>query len=62
MQASPPFDSISLRTLLVNMPPGGSTGWTPGDWTAITAEVNEYGGALPPELLTAGETGLWLQR
>ena len=33
-----------------------------GDWTAITAEVNEYGGALLPELLTAGETGLWLQR
>ena len=28
-----------------------------GDWTAITAEVNEYGGALLPELLTAGETG-----
>ena len=27
-----------------------------GDWTAITAEVNEYGGALLPELLTAGET------
>ena len=27
-----------------------------GDWAAITAEVNEYGGALLPELLTAGET------
>ena len=27
-----------------------------GDWTAITAEVNEYGGALLPELLTAAET------
>ena len=27
-----------------------------GDWAAITAEVSEYGGALLPELLTAGET------
>lgn len=27
-----------------------------GDWAAITAEVNEYGGALLPELLTAAET------
>jgi hypothetical protein len=27
-----------------------------GDWTAITAEVNEYGGALLPPLLTAAET------
>jgi len=26
------------------------------DWTAITAEVNEYGGALLPQLLTAAET------
>ena len=44
--------------------PGGSMSADPwkqrvdaGDWTAITAEVNEYGGALLPELLTAGETG-----
>jgi uncharacterized protein len=28
-----------------------------GDWEAITAEVNEYGGALLPQLLTAEETG-----
>ena len=27
-----------------------------GDWGAITAEVNEYGGALLPQLLTATET------
>jgi uncharacterized protein len=27
-----------------------------GDWAAITAEVNEYGGALLPQLLTAEET------
>jgi hypothetical protein len=27
-----------------------------GDWKAITAEVNEYGGAVLPQLLTAGET------
>ncbi|HEY2672076.1 MAG TPA: 2OG-Fe(II) oxygenase [Rugosimonospora sp.] len=27
-----------------------------GDWEAITAEVNEYGGALLPRLLTAEET------
>ncbi|WP_342799970.1 2OG-Fe(II) oxygenase [Nocardia sp. No.11] len=27
-----------------------------GDWTAITAELDEFGGALLPELLTAGET------
>jgi len=27
-----------------------------GDWTAITAEVNEYGGVLLPQLLTAEET------
>jgi hypothetical protein len=27
-----------------------------GDWDAITAEVNEYGGALLPRLLTAAET------
>jgi hypothetical protein len=27
-----------------------------GDWEAITAEVNEYGGALLPEVLTAAET------
>ena len=26
------------------------------DWTAITDEVNEYGGALLPQLLTAAET------
>jgi hypothetical protein len=26
-----------------------------GDWEAITAEVNEYGGALLPRLLTPGE-------
>ena len=26
-----------------------------GDWDAITEEVNEYGGALLPQLLTAGE-------
>ena len=28
-----------------------------GDWDAITAEIDEYGGALLPQLLTAGETG-----
>lgn len=28
-----------------------------GDWKAITAEVNEYGGALLPRLLTDAETG-----
>ncbi len=27
-----------------------------GDWNAITAEVNEYGGALLPQLLTDAET------
>ena len=27
-----------------------------GDWDAITAEIDEYGGALLPPLLTAGET------
>lgn len=27
-----------------------------GDWTAITADLNEYGGALLPQLLTAAET------
>ena len=27
-----------------------------GDWDAITAELNEYGGALLPTLLTAAET------
>ncbi|MEU2134537.1 2OG-Fe(II) oxygenase [Streptomyces sp. NPDC018352] len=27
-----------------------------GDWEAITAEVNEYGGALLPQLLTFEET------
>ena len=27
-----------------------------GDWDAITAEIDEYGGALLPKLLTAGET------
>ncbi|MGV0744528.1 2OG-Fe(II) oxygenase [Mycolicibacterium sp. XJ870] len=27
-----------------------------GDWEAITAEVNEYGGALLPKLLTGAET------
>lgn len=27
-----------------------------GDWDAITAELNEYGGALLPRLLTAAET------
>ncbi|GIH14931.1 2OG-Fe(II) oxygenase [Rugosimonospora africana] len=27
-----------------------------GDWEAITAEVNEYGGALLPQLLTVEET------
>ena len=27
-----------------------------GDWEAITAEVNEYGGALLPQLLTDAET------
>lgn len=27
-----------------------------GDWDAITAEIDEYGGALLPSLLTAGET------
>jgi uncharacterized protein len=27
-----------------------------GDWAAIASEVNEYGGALLPRLLTAGET------
>ena len=27
-----------------------------GDWDAITAEIDEYGGALLPQLLTAGET------
>ena len=27
-----------------------------GDWDAITAEIDEYGGALLPRLLTAGET------
>ena len=27
-----------------------------GDWDAITAEVNEYGGALLPQLLTDAET------
>jgi hypothetical protein len=27
-----------------------------GDWDAITQEVNEYGGALLPQLLTTGET------
>jgi len=27
-----------------------------GDWTAITAEVNAYGGALLPQLLTPAET------
>jgi hypothetical protein len=27
-----------------------------GDWDAITAEVNEYGGALLPRLLTDAET------
>jgi hypothetical protein len=27
-----------------------------GDWAAITAEVNEYGGALLPQLLTLEET------
>lgn len=26
-----------------------------GDWDRVTAEVNEYGGALLPQLLTAGE-------
>ena len=26
-----------------------------GDWSAITAEVNEYGGAVLPRLLTPGE-------
>jgi|HubBroStandDraft_4_1064222.scaffolds.fasta_scaffold42551_2 hypothetical protein len=24
----------------------GSSGWTSGDWQAITAELNSYGGAL----------------
>jgi len=28
-----------------------------GDWSAITDEVNEYGGALLPRLLTDAETG-----
>ena len=27
-----------------------------GDWDAITAEVNDFGGALLPRLLTADET------
>jgi hypothetical protein len=27
-----------------------------GDWDTITQEVNEYGGALLPKLLTTGET------
>ena len=27
-----------------------------GDWDAITAELDEYGGALLPQLLTAAET------
>jgi hypothetical protein len=27
-----------------------------GDWDAITTEIDEYGGALLPQLLTAGET------
>ena len=27
-----------------------------GDWTAITEEINEYGGALLPRLLSADET------
>jgi hypothetical protein len=27
-----------------------------GDWDAITAELNEYGGALLPQLLTAAQT------
>ncbi len=27
-----------------------------GDWTAITTEINEYGGALLPQLLTPDET------
>lgn len=27
-----------------------------GDWNAITAEVNDFGGALPPRLLTKAET------
>ena len=27
-----------------------------GDWSAITAELDEYGGALLPKLLTAAET------
>jgi len=27
-----------------------------GDWDAITAEIDEYGGASLPQLLTAGET------
>jgi hypothetical protein len=27
-----------------------------GDWDAVTAEVNEYGGALLPQLLTGAET------
>jgi uncharacterized protein len=27
-----------------------------GDWDAITAEVNEFGGALLPQLLTDAET------
>ena len=39
---------------------GGADQWRQrvdsGDWDAITAEVNEYGGALLPRLLTAAET------
>jgi hypothetical protein len=28
------------------------------DWPAITAEVNDYGGALPPQLLTSAESAM----